>query len=128
MNSLVAEIKVFLSIQEKLTKALLSKYPECTNYSMLFNLPKHGEIYVNDRCWSFRKHGAGVEFSSVDNGTIVDVCERINQPNLFDEWRLSLYFESIHKEGSELKGGLSELIESGLIQRSEEHPKLLRLT
>lgn len=127
MNSLMAEIKMFISTQEKLTKALLMKYPDCTNHSLLFNLPKRGEIEVDGRCWNFKKHGVGVEFSNVDDGTIVDVCERIDQPNLFDEWRLSLYLESTHKESSELKDDLSGLRESGQIQPSKEYPKLFRL-
>lgn len=128
MCSLITNIRVFISTQKKLTKILLSEHPECTNYSLLFNLPKHGKIKVDNIYWNFKKHGAGVEFCSVENGAIVDVCEHIDQPNLFDEWRLSLYLESIHKEGFKLKDELSGLCESGQIQSSKKYPKLLHLT
>lgn len=127
MSLLIADIKVFISTQRKLTKALLNEYPECTNYSLLFNLPKHGRIKVDDMYWNFKKHGAGVEFSSVDDGRLVDVCEHINQPNLFDEWRLSLYLESIHKEDYNLKGELAGLCQSLLVLPSKEYPRLLLL-
>lgn len=128
MSSLMTDIKVFISTQEKLIKVLLNEHPECTNYILLFNLPKYGKIKVDDSYWNFKKHGAGVEFSSVDDGVIVDVCEHIDQANLFDEWRLSLYLESIHKEAFKLKDELSDLCESGQVQRSKKYPQLLHLT
>ncbi|MEC4091932.1 MULTISPECIES: DUF6896 domain-containing protein [Pseudoalteromonas] len=127
MSLLIADIKAFISTQRKLTRALLNEYPECTNYSLLINLPKYGRIKVDDMYWNFKKHGAGVEFSCVDDGRLVDVCEHIDQPDLFDEWRLSLYLESIHKEDCNLKGELAGLRQSGQVLSNNEYPRLLLL-
>ena len=124
---LLADIKVFISTQKKLTKALLNEHPECTNYSLLFNLPKHGRIIVDDMYWNFKKHGSGVEFSCVDDGRFVDVCEHIEQPNLFDEWRLSFYLVSIHEGDYNLKSELAGLCQSGQVLPSKKYPRLLLL-
>jgi hypothetical protein len=127
MSTLIDDIKTFISTQVKLSNTLLNEFPECTNYLLLFNLPKNGEIEVNEIIWSYKKHGSGVKFIRADDGRLVDICERIDQPELFSEWRLSLYLESIHRKDYNLKGELAILCQSGQVLSSKEHPRLLSL-
>ena len=128
MNKLIKDLKVFISTQKKLSKTLLDEYPECTDYSLLFNLPKNGKINTDDMHWNFKKHGAGVEFSSIDDGRLIDICEHIDQPDLFDEWRLTIYLESINRDVGNLKDELEDLCQLGQVLISKEYPKLLLLS
>ena len=77
--------------------------------------------------WSFKKHGAGVKFTNTDDGRLVDICECIDQPELFDKWRLSHYLESINNSNCNLADELTGLCMSGQVLISKDHPKLLFL-
>lgn len=125
--SLIVEIKTFISIQRRLTEALLDKYPECRNYLLLFNLPKCGEVILNGVHWNYKKHGSGVEFRCSD-GRVVDVCERLDEPDLFSEWRISLYLQSVDKDVENLQVDLLSLRQSGHLVSSRKFPGLLTLS
>ena len=102
-------------------------YPDCDDYFLLLGMPKSGSVEVDNQKWFFKKHGQGFEFRNVNDQRLVDITERIDQPNLFDEWRLHLYFESIDRSSCDLKSELKSAIELGQIIPSPEFPNLLSL-
>ncbi|WP_316410983.1 DUF6896 domain-containing protein [Mesoterricola sediminis] len=60
---------------------------------LCFGVPARGQIELNGYHWSFNKHGLGVKFVA-SNGDVVDCHKRLDMPQYFDAWRLSLYFSS----------------------------------
>jgi len=92
-------INNFVLLQKRLLAEILSKYPECKSDRFLIALPKKGQILMGSEYWQFRRHGAGIEFTSV-HSEVVDVHVGVTEPDFFDAYRLSLYAASIKKPHS----------------------------
>lgn len=56
----------------------------------------YGILDLEDK-WYYRKHGCGVFFKNIEDGTVVDIEERFDNIYLFTSLRLSCYFDSVYK-------------------------------
>ena len=89
------EIERFSILQESLCKALFLKYGLATNCKALTNIPWSGLLPLSEETWEFRKHGEGVLFVNLANGTVVDAHKFPERhSSCFDVWRLGQYFHS----------------------------------
>lgn len=114
-------IRSFLRLQKVLLEAFKSAYPNLHDWHLLLDFPRSGHIAVHSENWSFRRHGTGLIFTN-SNGTVVDVPKYLENPDLFDSWRLLQYLESMLPEHqpiseSELSTEIERLVRSGLLLR-----------
>ena len=112
-------VKEFVALQQLLVAALLETC-DGTMDEFLFRVPKTTKLSVNGETWSCSKHGLGVLFTG-PNSLRVDVHQRFSEPNLFDEWRLQIYFRSQGRKGVKLlertaedQGPIDELLDFAL--------------
>lgn len=108
-----AELRNFVAIQEKLIKSFMNQYPDVKDYQFLLDFPKQGTIKVDNNIWSFSKHGKGIKFyqDGSPKAKVVDIHCNITEPEIFDLWRLSQYFQL--DSDDELKILLDRMVESG---------------
>jgi hypothetical protein len=52
-------------------------------------------ISADSDLWHVRYHGCGLCFTRCRDGHVVDIDQRVKQPNMFSTWRLSLFLESL---------------------------------
>ena len=112
-------VKEFVALQQLLVAALLETGDGDVD-EFLCRVPKTTELSVNGETWSCSKHGLGVLFTG-PNSLRVDVHQRFSEPNLFDEWRLQIYFGSQGRKGvkllertAEAQGPIDELLDFAL--------------
>lgn len=107
--------------QKRLLGSLTSRYPSILADRLLFSLPNSGEISVDGEKWEYRKHGLGICFKNVVSTKEIDVVRHIENPLIFDQWRLEIYLESCgcKYSASEIEKKLQELEELGVIVRSD---------
>lgn len=121
--AIVVSIERFLELQKRLLESFKIAYPNVRDWALLFDAPKSGQLSVDHENWSFKKHGAGLRFTS-SHGVAVDVHRHPDEPDLFDAWRLLQYIESAAAEWqvtpseSELSAELEKLSIAGLLSRS----------
>jgi hypothetical protein len=68
----------------------------------LFNMPAHGVLICHSQEWQFTRHGSGVLFRELCSGRKVDVPIEVDNPEVFDLWRLGTYFGSLGRTGVKL--------------------------
>ncbi|WP_247719112.1 DUF6896 domain-containing protein [Morganella morganii] len=107
-----AALRNFVVIQKKLVTSFMHQYPNIKDYQFLLDFPKHGTIQVDDNIWNFSKHGKGIKFYQDDSSCakVVDIHCNITEPEIFDLWRLSQYFQL--DNDAELKSLLDEMVRS----------------
>lgn len=86
-------IRTFTNLQTQLVGELKRTLgPRDWHY--LTDVPRKGNISINDTPWQYKVHGTGVRFSSA-HGT-VDMNRNLDgDPSLFDAGRLAEYLSSI---------------------------------
>jgi hypothetical protein len=126
-------IRKLVVLQGKLLEAFKSAYPKAQDWQWLFHFPSTGEVSVDQEQWKFRKHGAGIAFTS-RSGVVVDLHDGLPDTSLVDAWRLLLYLESIKfmkdsdQAQQDLEKQLAELARSGLLRKVQgsKHYRLLK--
>lgn len=124
-------LRRFVSLQVELVKAWLQFHPEALEPWAAKRVPRHGEVLVQGERWRFHRHGVGVGFQGQESGRDVDVHRAAGTPEVFDAWRLMLYFESLNvntvrvgardfptDDERSLEQWLTELEGLGLVERS----------
>jgi hypothetical protein len=137
----LALLRRFVSLQAELVKAWLHFHPEALDPWASRRMPRHGEIFVRGERWHFHRQGTGVDFQGDDSRRVVDVHRALGTPDVFDTWRLMLYFESLNvgvvqvgarefptDDERTIEQWLLELETLGLVQRDRSDAKLWRLT
>lgn len=84
----------FCKTQAQLIAAFTNRYPGISFAQEVLNLPLEGRVDVNGATWSFQRHGAGLRFTSVADGRVVDMHQSLPKSNVIDAWRLLQYLES----------------------------------
>lgn len=126
---LIFFIKEFCVLQVRLSKELMKEFDQFSDWELLLGFPKNGRLKLIDGEWLFRKHGTGVEFTNKKNSKVVDICNNITQPNLFDSWRLETYLESIGEpEVDNLEEELATLNRAGIIEKHNGTVKTYKLS
>ncbi len=115
-----ATLRNFVVTQKKLVTSFMEQYPNVKDYQFLLDFPKHGTIRVDDYVWNFSKHGKGIKFYLGDSSSakVVDIHCNITEPEMFDLWRLSQYFQL--DNDAELKSLLDDMVRSGLLLISDK--------
>lgn len=87
-------VREYAAKQAALCRALLQQH-SIRDTVRLLDLPRHGNVGLDETFWEFQRHGVGVCFSRVPSGEIVDVPTGVaDAPDAFDAWRLIEYLES----------------------------------
>ncbi len=60
----------------------------------LTRVPNTGSLTLKSEVWDFKVHGGGIMFEERSSRHRVDVHVRIDDPRVFDAWRLGTYFRS----------------------------------
>lgn len=110
----------YVQLQKKLLAKLESEFGYRVD-RLLLKLPQKGQINVEEETWQFRKHGLGVSFTNVNSRIIVDVHQYINEPELFDTWRIATYLGSLGHRGERLLRGQVDESKLSLIDRIETY-------
>jgi hypothetical protein len=134
-------LRRFVSLQAELVKAWLLFHPDALDPWASRRVPRHGEVFVRGERWRFHRHGVGVDFQAEESRRMVDVHRAVGTPEMFDAWRLMLYFESLNMstvqvgtrefptdDERSLEQWLLELEGLGLVQRDRSGVRLWRLT
>jgi hypothetical protein len=137
----VALLRRFVSLQAELVKAWLLFHPGSMDPWAAKRVARHGEVFVRGERWHFHRHGAGVDFTGDESRRVVDVHRAVGTPEVFDTWRLMLYFESLNlntvKVGARefptddersLEEWLKELETLGLVARDRADAQLWRIS
>ncbi len=133
-------LRRFVSLQAELVKAWLRFHPDALDPWASRRIPRHGEVFVRGESWHFHRHGVGVDFQGQDSRRMVDVHRAMGTPEVFDAWRLMLYFESLNvssvrvgarefptDDERSIEQWLMELEGLGLVQRDRSGARLWRL-
>jgi hypothetical protein len=114
-------IRGFVNLQTKLIGSFMDAFPQVTDWLLLREVPKSGELIVDAEPWTFRRHGSGVQFENA-RGVTVDTHRALPDPGIFDAWRLVQYFESLGVsigfpiEEAAVEARLADLSKSGHIR------------
>jgi len=76
---------------------------------------RSGKIVFNGVNWKWQKHGAGVAFTNLSNGVVVDAHKHIDKPNYIDAWRLAYYMET---------HGTTEILVNDVVQSIDSYRDL----
>ena len=133
MNTIALLMKLiyqFVSLQNSLMFVFHENYRDSQDHKFLLDFPRSGVLELDGVEWSFHKHGAGLLFENQKSGAIVDIHKHIQQPKIFDLWRLERFLESVgHKDVCDkLELYLEEVIRQGKIVESVEHDGYFRLS
>lgn len=133
-------LRRFVALQAELVKAWLHFHPDALNPWASRRIPRHGEVFVRGEPWHFHRHGAGVDFQGQESRRMVDVHRAMGTPEVFDAWRLMLYFESLNvstvrvgarefptDDERSIEQWLMELEGLGLVERERSGVRLWRL-
>jgi hypothetical protein len=98
MIVLYDEIKKFVGYQKVLWNEFFLHNPELKDFIRLLDFPRNGYLEIDNEVWRFHKHGSGISFEREGNDPklIVDMARFVNQPEIFNGWRLSIYLNSIN--------------------------------
>ena len=134
-------LRRFVSLQVGLVKEWLRSHPGALDAWAAKRIPRHGEVIVGGERWRFQRHGAGVGFQSEESRRTVEVHRAVGTPEVFDAWRLMLYFESLNTstvrvgarefptdDERSLEQWLVELEGLGLVERERSAARMWRLT
>jgi hypothetical protein len=137
----VALLRRFVSLQAELVKAWLLFHPGAMDPWASTRVARHGEVFVRGERWHFHRHGGGVDFTGDESRRVVDVHRAVGTPEVFDTWRLMLYFESLNQttvrvgarefptdDERSLEEWLKELEKLGLVARDRADAQLWRLS
>ena len=121
-------LREFVKLQHGLCSALRDLHG-----AALDQVPRTGNLSVDEGYWEFQKHGSGVRFIRLPDHPVVDVHVYLfEQTRAIDAWRLTQYFES--KEVVRVRNGgknydatdersfktlLDELERSGVLKHAE---------
>lgn len=95
--SALKHLQDFVSLKRKLCLLLLEEYSHITDWELLLDLPKKGEVTADGDVWSYTKHGSGVLFLRSRDGLLIDAPQKISEmQSHLDAWSLSSYFESMN--------------------------------
>ncbi|MBV4535239.1 MULTISPECIES: DUF6896 domain-containing protein [Pseudomonas] len=93
----VEEFKLILIRFSEIQEALVAAFLELSKTKGQW--PTKGTILLNNERWAYRKHGAGVCFTSKNTGEEIDAHSGIEQkPYKKDSWRLEIYFASLDRK------------------------------
>jgi len=114
MRELILYIEEYILIQCALLQAFKSKFTNLEDWKWLLDFPRSGEVSIEGESWTFKKHGAGLMFSSSD-GIVVDAHDMLENEEVIDAWRLEQFIESKSKADSnityeQLKNMMSQLV------------------
>jgi hypothetical protein len=128
MNDILAAAQEFAATQSSLLISLDQVYPFLA-FSDLDRLPKEGVIAILGKEWAFRRHGAGIKFTSSD-GVVVDAHRAVTVVNGIDAWRLARYLSSIEKidvSHRDLEKMFSDLSKAGDLCLSDKSDEVYEL-
>ena len=121
----IVDIQKFVYLQKSLFFAFAKKYPNVRFGTAVFIVPeKDGVVIADGDEWSFHKHGAGVAFTRLRDGVIVDNDREFDRPEFFNDWRLMSYLESINNreyEFQEIEDCLLQFKKNGLIYKATDY-------
>jgi hypothetical protein len=136
----LALLRRFVSLQAELVKAWLLLHPGGLDPWAAKRVARHGEVFVRGERWHFHRHGVGVDFTGDESRRVVDVHRAVGTPEVFDTWRLMLYFESLNQstvrvgarefptdDERSLEQWLKELEKLGLVVRDRSDAQLWKL-
>jgi hypothetical protein len=129
MNDILAAAQEFAETQSSLLVSLDQVYPFLA-FSDLDRVPKEGVLAILGKEWTFRRHGAGIKFTSSD-GVIVDAHRAVTVVNGIDAWRLARYLSSIKKfdvSHRDLEKTFSELSKTGDLHLSGKSEEVYELS
>lgn len=95
MSNAIEHVRAFAGLQARLVFSLCNS---CCGLKQLElnGIPKGGSLVLNNDVWGFQRHGSGVLFKAIKDGTVIDAHLGIfKAPDAFDAWRLLQYFESV---------------------------------
>jgi hypothetical protein len=97
----LSAIREFVRLQRTLLEALSAQFAMGAGGldEGLRSIPRTGTIAPGPDVWHYRSHGGGVAFQAAGAGTLVDVHVLPDEPEVFDGWRLCLYFGSLRGPG-----------------------------
>ncbi|MFL5350961.1 MAG: DUF6896 domain-containing protein [Hyalangium sp.] len=134
-------LRRFVSLQAELVKAWMQFHPEALDPWAAKRIPRHGELTVRGERWRFQRHGAGVGFQGEESRWTVEVHRAVGTPEVFDAWRLMVYFESLNvntvrmgardfptDDERSLEQWLVALEGLGLVERERSGVRMWRLT
>lgn len=124
IDSMIMHIRALVTLQSKIFNAFQTAFPEVQDWKFLMSCPKAGQLIIDGEQWSFKKHGAGLVFTS-KKGVRVDMHRSVSDPAVFDAWRLLQYIESLNPQKSQLNEAelglkLNELAGVGHLYQAEE--------
>lgn len=91
----LTEIARYVDLQCTLVAALRREMSDVTDWYLLLDLPRKGEIAAAGGRWCFSKHGLGVRFKEIETGIVVDVdCKILEAPAAISAGRLAQYLRS----------------------------------
>jgi hypothetical protein len=119
---LLPEIIRLLRLQTSLLTSFRSLFPNLRDWKWMLDSPRSGELETVGEKWAFQKHGVGLRFVSA-SGVVVDMHREVGRPNVFDQWRLCQFVESLHPGWApellkhQIANSLAELVRAGMVVR-----------
>jgi len=96
------EIEMFVDLQQALVTAFRAQHGMAGGDLDVRVVQAAGTIALGADVWEFRRHGAGVAFQQRGSRLLVDVHVSLDDPGVFDQWRLRSYFGSLQQRGRSL--------------------------
>jgi hypothetical protein len=106
----VAVVTDFVTMQARLVSAIRTHFGLVNPLSQeLERIPRSGAISLDSAVWRFTRHGAGLSFKEQSTRRVIDVHNRVDEPHLFDHWRLATYFGSLGPSGMRVLERVTEM-------------------
>jgi hypothetical protein len=92
---LIRRLEELVRLQKLLLRELKKRNPGSEDLEVILDFPRSGTVKIGDAEWLFRRHGVGMWFEKISDGTVVDVHKNVAHPDIFDVWRVDTYLRSI---------------------------------
>jgi hypothetical protein len=122
-KEILERVKELIRMQDALSRRFIENHLGSRGLENLLFAPNHGEINADGFQWKFTKHGGGVLFSRIGDGLTVDMHKHLDNPKIFDAWRLRQFLESfgIYFSEEECLGILKEMVALGTLVESDQY-------
>jgi hypothetical protein len=112
---MIEQIRSFSELQRALVCKIKTQHNIGPDDRFLIGLIPSGSLSHGGHTWQFVKHGAGVQFTRAEDGTVIDAHQHFHSPEVVDEWRMSLFLESIGVPTGDLTGEINDLLQQGTL-------------
>ncbi|MFQ0996207.1 DUF6896 domain-containing protein [Gilliamella sp. CG25] len=121
---MIKHIKKLLQLQNTIMACFRLTYPKIKDFDLLLDFPSKGNLEILGQEWVFIKHGKGIKFIRKNPlpEIIVNIHNYITNPNVFDEWRLIQFLESmnIYITKNEIDNCLESLLFTNFLTKISE--------